>query len=179
MELFDLYDENRRPLGRTAHRGQKLAPGEFHVAVGAWVFDSRGHILLTRRAASKSFAPGKWENTGGHVMAGEDSPTAIARELFEETGIQSDPSEFHYLGTTKIPPFFGDNYCLIRDIPAESVRLQPGETDAARWVTLEEFEAMAADGQLAGSVYQHLGQYRAAFDEALSAAYKFDRRKHI
>lgn len=164
MEVWDLYDAYRHPLGRTARRDEPLRPGEYHVVVGIWVFDGRGHILLTRRDASKRYMPGKWENTGGHVVSGEDSPTAAARELAEETGIQARPEELIFLGTIKLQPFFGDNYALVRNVPAESIRLQPGETDAARWVSLEEFEALAAAGQLAGSVYEHLKQYREAFD---------------
>ncbi len=166
METWDLYDEARRPLGRTVRRDEPLQPGEYHVVVGVWVFDGHGHILLTRRDAAKRYMPGKWENTGGHVVSGEDSAAAAARELAEETGIQARPEEFRYLGTSKSAPFLGDNYCLVRDIPVESVKLQPGETDAAAWVSLEQFEAMAATGQLAGSVYEHLKHYRQAFDEA-------------
>ena len=33
MELWDLYDEHRAPLGRTHQRGLPLAPGEYHLAV--------------------------------------------------------------------------------------------------------------------------------------------------
>ena len=166
MEYFDLYDENRRPLGRIASRSDKPAPGEYHVAVGVWIFDGHGHILLTRRSACKSFAPCKWENTGGHVIAGETSEQAIARELFEETGLVAGPEEFIYIGTCVVPHCFGDNYCLIRDVEAASVRFQPEETDDAQWVTLDEFEAMAADGRLAASVYEQLSQYRTAFNQA-------------
>lgn len=167
MEYCDLYDEHRRPLGRTANRKDPPLPGEYHVAVGVWIFDGDGRILLTRRAACKSFAPGLWENTGGHVIAGETSLEAIVRELYEETGIVALPEEFHYLGTSVVPHCFGDNYYLIRDIDVKDIRFQPGETDAAAWVTLEEFEAMATDGRLAKSVYEQLSQYRAAFDAAL------------
>ena len=166
MEIWDLYDESRRPLGRTARRDEPLQSGEYHVVVGIWVFDGKGHILLTRRDASKRYMPGKWENTGGHVVSGEDSRAAAARELWEETGIQARPEELIFLGTIKLQPFFGDNFALVRNVPAESIKLQPGETDAARWVSLEEFEELAAAGQLAGSVYEHLKQYREAFDRA-------------
>ena len=57
MEVWDLYDERRRPLGRTARRDEPLRPGEYHVVVGIWVFDGRGHILLTRRDAAKRYMP--------------------------------------------------------------------------------------------------------------------------
>ena len=34
MELVDLYDENRRPLGRTAERSAPLGPGEYRTVGG-------------------------------------------------------------------------------------------------------------------------------------------------
>ena len=67
--------------------------------VCVWVYDGRGHLLLTRRAREKSFA-GTWENSGGAVKAGETSRQAIARELYEETGIQAEPEEFEHWTAT-------------------------------------------------------------------------------
>jgi 8-oxo-dGTP diphosphatase len=43
-------------------------------------------VLLGRRAAHKSF-PGCWDIPGGHVEAGEDLASALARELAEEIGV--------------------------------------------------------------------------------------------
>ena len=80
MEYVDLYDENRVPLGRTRARKEPGRPGEFYVVVGIWVFDGRGNILLTKRHPDKKYAPNLWENTGGHVMAGETSAAAVVRE---------------------------------------------------------------------------------------------------
>ena len=42
MELVDLYDENRIPLGRTAERHAPKGPGEHRIVVHVCVFDSRG-----------------------------------------------------------------------------------------------------------------------------------------
>lgn len=42
MELVDLYDENRVPLGRTAERYGKKGPGEYRVVVHVCVFDHQG-----------------------------------------------------------------------------------------------------------------------------------------
>lgn len=62
------------------------------------------------RAKGKSFQ-GTWENTGGAAQAGETSRQAIARELFEETGIRAEESEFEFLGSDRDKCTFYDFYC--------------------------------------------------------------------
>ena len=89
MEWNDIYDENRQPTGRVHCRGSGWKPGEYGLVVCVWVYDGRGKLLLTRRASEKSFA-GTWENTGGAAQAGEDSLTAVQRELREETGATAE-----------------------------------------------------------------------------------------
>ena len=39
-------------------------------------------------------------------------------------------------------PIHYDHYCLHRDIPLDQVVLQPGETDAVRWVSFAEVHEM-------------------------------------
>ena len=109
LEYNDIYDENRNPTGRVHQRGTPWKAGEYGVVVCVWVYDGRGHLLLTKRAKGKSFA-GTWENSGGAVKAGESSRQAIARELFEETGIQASPEEFEFLDTDKDRNIFYDHY---------------------------------------------------------------------
>ena len=132
MELLDIYDENRCLTGKTRPRGEPREPGEYSLVVCVWVYDGRGNLLLTRRAPEKSFA-GTWENSGGAAKAGEDSLTAVRRELWEETGIEAAPEEFEYLSETRDGSNFFDHYCLCRDIPLEQIKLLPGETDDVMW----------------------------------------------
>ena len=82
MELWDVYDEQRQPLGKTHVRGVPMAPGEYHLVVFVWVFDGRGRVLMTKRSPEKRSYPNKWEHTGGAAQAGESSLQAIQRELF-------------------------------------------------------------------------------------------------
>ncbi len=93
MELWDLYDENLRPLGRTRRRGDPMAPGAYHIGVDIWVINAKGEILLTLRAPEKRELPGEWENTCGSVLAGETALEGAVRELREETGIVAAPEE--------------------------------------------------------------------------------------
>ncbi len=141
MEYNDVYDRNRRPTGRIHVRGTKWNPGEYGFVVCVWVYDGRGKVLLTRRAKEKSY-PGTWENSGGAVKAGETSRQAIARELFEETGIRVPEEEFELLETGMEGNTHFDYYCVRRDTPLSQIVLLPGETDGAQWATFEQVHQM-------------------------------------
>lgn len=141
MEWNDIYDKERKLTGRVHKRGTPWKNGEYGLVVCVWVYDGNGKILLTRRAPGKSFA-GTWENSGGAAKAGETSRTAIARELFEETGIQAAEEDFELLTSARDKNIFFDHYCLLAQTPLEQIRLLPGETDGAKWVTFEEIHRM-------------------------------------
>ena len=57
MEMVDLYDENRLPLGRTAERYAPKGEGEYRVVVHICVFDSRGRLLIQQRSREKAVWP--------------------------------------------------------------------------------------------------------------------------
>lgn len=141
QEWNDVYDENRNLTGRVHLRGTRWAPGDHGLVVCVWVYDGRGHVLLTRRAKGKSFS-GTWENSGGAAKAGETSRQAIARELFEETGIRASEEEFEYLCSDEDKNTFYDFYCLKRQVPLKEVILLPGETDNAMWASFGKIHWM-------------------------------------
>ena len=147
MEWNDIYDKDRKLTGRTHRRGTPWKKGEYGLVVCVWVHDGRGNLLLTRRAPEKTFA-GTWENSGGAAKAGESSLEAIVRELFEETGIQAAPEEFELLDSDRDRFCHYDFYCLQRSTPLEQIRLLPGETDDARWVTFSQVHEMIEKKQI-------------------------------
>lgn len=147
MEFNDIYDADRNLTGRLHQRGTPWQPGEHGVVVCVWVYDGRGHLLLTRRAKGKSFA-GTWENSGGAVQAGETSMQAVARELFEETGIRAEPEEFELLDTDQERNMFYDHYCLKRRVKLKDIILQPGETDGVMWASFGKIHWMIRSGKI-------------------------------
>ena len=142
MERWDLYDQNRLPLGRTAERDVPLEPGEYHLVAAIWTVDREGNILLTRRAPEKKFFPNEWENSGGAVLAGENSLEGALRELREETGIRAAKDEITLLGSCREDHYFVDTYLVLKRESMPAVILQPGETAEAKWVSLEELTRM-------------------------------------
>ncbi len=153
MELNDIYDKNRNRTGRLHRRGDIWNDGEYGMVVCVWVYDGAGKLLLTRRAPEKSFG-GTWENSGGAAQAGETSLQAIVRELFEETGIHKEESDFEYLRTTWDTHLFFDHYCVQANVPLEQIVLQPGETDDAKWVWLDEVHGIIDRGEMCSVIAQ-------------------------
>ena len=86
-ELWELYDGEKRPTGKTMLRGQPVPEGYWHIVVGIWTVTADGRLLLTRRHPDKAWGL-QWENTGGSVVAGEDSFHGALRELREETAAE-------------------------------------------------------------------------------------------
>lgn len=160
MELVDIYDENGQRTGRITDRETPLKEGEYRMAVGIWVQDPEGKLLVTRRSLTKGFAPGKWENTGGHVQAGELPEEGVIRELKEETGVEVTREQMIYLGKANVSwPYLGLNYGVRLSSRPQEIKLQPGETDDYRWISHEEFEEMRKSEAFASSVFEHMKGY--------------------
>ena len=172
MEFNDIYDENRQPTGRVHKRGTPWGPGEYGLVVCVWVYDGRGHILLTRRARGKSFA-GTWENSGGAAQAGETSRQAIARELFEETGIRATEEEFELLDSDRDKNTFYDFYGLKRSVAIKDIVLQPGETDAVQWASFGKIFWMIRSGKICKIIGHQFRRHEKMLK--LRNSYKFNR----
>ena len=61
-----------------------------------------GTVLMLQRC--DNLFPGYWNLPGGHVLPGEDAPTAAARELREEAGIAAIPVALEFACVSHIRP---------------------------------------------------------------------------
>jgi isopentenyl-diphosphate delta-isomerase len=87
-EILILVDENDNEVGFqdkvSAHQ-----EGALHRAFSVFVFNSRGLMLLQRRAMDKYHSPGLWSNTCcSHPRRGEKTSEACSRRLIEEMGMK-------------------------------------------------------------------------------------------
>lgn len=147
MELWDLYDKNRIPLGKTIERGKRLNPGEYHIVVHICVFSSEGKLLIQQRQPFKEGWANMWDiSAGGSAIAGETSSSAAERELFEEIGIKHCFEDERPFFTIDSRFGFDDYYLFTKDVAAETLSLQAEEVQAVKWATVDEIKAMIDDG---------------------------------
>lgn len=163
-EYWDLYDEQRRPLGRTHRRGVPLEEGTYHVVVAVWTVNSKGKLLLTLRSPDKELLPNLWENTSGSAVSGEGSRQAALRELEEETGIVIGDEQIEFIGTAVKAASFVDIYLVTLNAGQDTVRLQEGETIDWRWVTLSDLDRMFEEGLLAFPLSYQFPHFRALIE---------------
>ena len=65
---------------------------------------------------------------------------------FEETGIPAQPEELTLLSCLLLPTAHLDVYAVTKNVPLSRLTLQPGETDAAQYLPLEEWLAKVGSG---------------------------------
>lgn len=145
MELWDLYDGDRRLTGETMVRGESAPAGRYHLVVDAFFLNSKGETLLQQRADEKDIMPSLWSLTGGSATAGEDSAAAIVRETEEEMGFTPDLSRGRVLMSEKqerrLAGYFRDVWLFVQDVPIESMRWQAGEVQDGMWILPEKIAA--------------------------------------
>ena len=166
MELWDIYDADKKRTGRTMRRNDfHLGEGEYHLTVLGVVARRDGRFLITKRVETKAWAPGWWEVSGGAAMAGEESLDAVWREVLEETGLDVTDWDGGYLFTYhRENPGEGDNYFVdvyrfVGDFSEEELKLQQAETDGYRLATAQEIRELADQG-----IFLHYDSIKEAFN---------------
>jgi len=148
IESWDVLDELRNYTGRTHKRGDPLPAGDYHLVVRAWIVNSKGEFLISRRDLRKSF-PGMWEVPSGSAMAGEESLEAAIRETKEETGIILLPENAELFSTYRRDELnsFYDNWLFRQCFDIRSAVPGQGETIEVRTATLSEISQMMDQGE--------------------------------
>jgi 8-oxo-dGTP diphosphatase len=116
------------------------------VAVGAFVRDAAGRVLVVQRA--KPPGAGLWSVPGGKHEPGETLAQAVAREVLEETGLVVEVGALACV----VERIGDDVHYVILDYRAHVIGGElraSSDAAAAKFVTLEELAAMPhTDGLL-------------------------------
>lgn len=143
-EEWDVYTVHGEKTGRTAFRGDNLEKGEYHLVVSALIKNSRGQYLISRRSVQKS-SGSILETVGGSAVKGDDSLSAILREVNEELGLKVDPHEMKFLKRLAIETqcsVLFDLWTLNKDVDLNALRLQSEEVSEVMWMAGEEVKSM-------------------------------------
>ena len=175
-ELWDIYDINKKKIGRTAERNvYQFKEGEYHIVVTGIIMNSKNEILISKRAEYKKFGL-MWECNGGSILAGETSLEGVIRELKEELGIEFSKKEAIFLKEIrrdKLPPDFKDLWLFRRNIDLKDITFPDGEAIDARWVTIEEFIRMYENKEIVATVDFGIEEYHKALDLKQIESYNY------
>ncbi len=87
-EEIDILDDEGQIIGKK-YKKEAHINGNWHQEVHVWIYNSKGDILLQKRAKIKDTFPGLWDcSASGHVALREHPYDAAVRELEEELGIK-------------------------------------------------------------------------------------------
>lgn len=95
-EQVILVDSRNRELG-AMDKTEAHQRGILHRALSVFIFNSKGELLLHRRAMGKYHSSGLWSNTCcSHPRPGEKVADAANRRLQEEMGMKAELTELFY-----------------------------------------------------------------------------------
>ena len=162
-EMRRIYDENFNFQGYMKERSESLKPEEYYVVAGGMVIN-RGKLLITKRAAGKTFEH-QWEFTMGSVV-GEETPLEGAlRELSEEVGISATKNDVELLGTMKENQKFSKIFLLEKAVDA--IKMQASEVEDYQFVGKKELEVMLNRGEFAEPMANRIKTYFPKIKEKL------------
>lgn len=148
MELWDIYDKDRKSIGKTMERGSEFNNGQLHIVVHVCLFNSKGQMLIQQRQPFKEGWSNMWDVTmGGSSVAGETSSQAAERELFEEIGYSADLSDLRPFFTINFSEGFDDFYIIEDDVDIDSLVLQYEEVQCVRWASKDEVMHLIDEGK--------------------------------
>ena len=151
-EMWDIYDETRRPTGMLHRRGDPMPHGMRHLAIHVWIRQPDGRYLLTQRAPNKGY-PGMWECTGGSALAGDDSLHAALREAKEETGLTLKPENGRMLLQRTGEDYYLDVWLFDQQVRLEDMVLQEGEAVGKMFASPQTILHMRETGELVPFTY--------------------------
>lgn len=145
-EILDIYTRDGEHLGsKEKSICHSNNPGVYHKPVWIWIINSKGQILLQKRAKTKKNFPDLWDMpSAGHVSAGESSIQGAIRETEEELGLKTVESDYIFVGgfVADISWELAQIYLLKTDKDISDMKLQVEEVAEVKWVNLEEFKEL-------------------------------------
>ena len=147
MELWDLYDKNRKLTEDTMVRGDEMKPDTYHLVIHVVIFNSENQMLIQKRKHDKASNPNMWDiSVGGSVTAGETSQFGAMRETEEELGLQIDlHNQLPHLSIT-FERGYDDIYIVNREADIRKLAVPNDEVSDVKWATIDEILQMIAEG---------------------------------
>jgi len=137
--------------------------GIIHRVSRVFIYNSKGELLLQRRAAHLKSNPGKWgESAAGHVDEGEAYLRTAQRETEEELGITGlILKEIKKIYTEEDGPFKRKRFGMLFTATYDgAIDPNPEEVSEVRWISASDLRA---------EIKEHPEQFTEGFRISLNA----------
>lgn len=145
MEYLDLYDENRKPIGRRIIRDvDKVEEGNYINIVIVFIENSEGKFLMQKTSERKGSV---FATTGGLVSSEYTPDETIIKEIKEELGLDVKIEELTLFYTDKRKHSFQDAYYLKKDIDINKLKLLEEEVEYVKWLSIDEINKLIENNE--------------------------------
>ena len=117
---------------------------KMYVSAHAFFVNEFGETLVLQRCENNNYKPLKWDIPGGKMLSGETAEIAVAREVFEETGLRVTDvigPLCVYVNTEQLPAREDVQIvyqCVVSDF--QNVHIHPTEHKAYKWIRPEDLD---------------------------------------
>ena len=156
-EQVVLLDEQGQEIGVADKATVHHLDTPLHLAFSCYVFNSRGELLVTRRARAKKTWPGVVTNSCcGHPGPGESFVAAVVRRLADELGMPAPHVDlllprFRYRAVMDNGIVENELCPVFRAVTDEKPALSAEEVDEFGWISWPLFTGLVVGGELAVS----------------------------
>ncbi len=153
-EQVVLLDEQGQGIGVADKATVHHQNTPLHLAFSCYVFNTRGDLLLTRRARAKKTWPGVVTNSCcGHPGPAEPFTDAVTRRLADELGLPAVRVDlllpmFRYRATMSNGIVENELCPVFRAITDAAPAAAPAEVDELGWISWPLFVSLVTDGEL-------------------------------
>jgi len=151
VEYLEIWTPDGKPTGIRKSKAAVHTHGDWHRTVHVWLCNSRGELLIQKRAACKINYPGLWDiSAAGHISFGESSIDGAVREFHEELGIALKQEDLCHMFSYRSQAVINngsyhnnehvDVYLVEKDIALETMRLQIEEVEQVKYVPFATVE---------------------------------------
>lgn len=153
MDKVNIYNRNREITDKVKDRND-LVDGEYRISTHIWIIDKENKLLVQKRTANSRKFPNMWSQTGGGVLAGENSKETVKRESKEELDLEIKDNEIYYIGSYVRKKDIVDVWLVKKEeqIKINNLKLQKEEVADVKMVTFQEFDEMIKKGIVVPSI---------------------------
>ena len=170
-ERVVLVDENDNEIGTEEKLKAHQDGGKLHRAFSIFVFNSKGELMLQKRARSKYHFGGLWTNTCcSHPRPGEPLMETARRKLRQEMGFETDLEElftFAYRATSENGLTEHELDHVLTGRFDGDPRPNPEEAEGWKWASLDD---LAED--IKANPDRYTPWFRIALERVISEAAK-------